>query len=332
MSGRAGAGLALLSSVRSSVNGSAVAPEAWVTRAQYLMGTVVTITACGESRPHANEAISRAFDEIRRVDEMMSLYKPESQVSRLNRAAGREAIEVDPSVIEVIKHARRFTVTTDGAFDITVEPFMELWGFRSQQSLCEVPTETQIRDALEAVGMKHVAVDDAEHSVALLNRRTRIDLGSIAVGYSVDRAVEALRRSGIERAFINHSGDAYALGTAPESDGWEIGIPDPSRPSEILARFSLVDRAASTSGCYEKYVTIDGRGVGHILDPRTGSPGRALLSATVFAPTALETDALSTGFFCIEPEALHEVVKRANRLELFAVTDDNEWAVIRSAQ
>ena len=330
MSGRAGAGLALLSSVPYFLNGSAIAPEACVTRAQYLMGTVVTITAYGESRAHANEAISRAFDEMRRVDEMMSLYKPESDVSRLNRAAGREAIGVDSSVIEIIEHARSFTLATEGTFDISIEPLMELWGFRSQQSPHEMPTDTQIRNALETVGMKHVVVECAAQRAGLLNRHARIDLGGIAVGYSVDRAVEALRRAGVERAFINHSGDAYALGAPPERDGWEIGIPDPSCPSEMIATFRLHDRAASTSGNYEKYVTIDDSRVGHILDPHTGRPGRALLSATLLAPTALEADALSTGLFCKELNALQEAVKRSNCLEVFAVTEDNEQVSIRS--
>ncbi|MBM3301409.1 MAG: FAD:protein FMN transferase, partial [Deltaproteobacteria bacterium] len=274
------------------------------------------------------DAISRAFIEIRHIEELMSLYKPGSDLSRLNQSAGKDPVRVNHDLIEVVEQARHFTAMTKGAFDITIESLMKLWGFRSEESRSHMPGDGEIRNALEAIGMHNVLVDRTEGSIALLGREAKIDLGGIAVGYSVDRAVEQLRRAGIEQAFINHSGDAYALGVPPESEGWEIGAPDPLNPSEIIATFKLCDRGVSTSGNYEKCLMISSWRVGHILDPRTGRPGNTLLSTTLFAPTVIEADALSTGLFCLDPSDLEKTIKNLKGLELFAITGEKRQVYI----
>lgn len=311
-------GLALLSSIPSFLKGKTLQGEpAYVERAVYTMGTVVTLSAYGENYTKVNQAITKAFQEIQRIDTLMSVYKPASQLSLINRNAGNAPVHVERDLINIIASAKRFHTLTKGEFDITIEPLMELWGFRNEQpALDHVPSDKELQSRLDAVGFSNIVVDEREQSVGLSNPRTRLDLGGIAVGYSVDRAIAMLKSEGIESAFLNHSGDAFAIGTPEDSDGWEIGIPNPLQPKEMMARYTIRDQAVSTSGSYEKYVTVNAEQFGHILDPRTGKPGTMMQSATVFAPTSLEADALSTGLFCMDKNAAQQLVSKMPEMRL----------------
>jgi thiamine biosynthesis lipoprotein len=295
------------------------------------MGTVVTISAYGESRARVHQAITKAFEEIHRIDTLMSVYKPESQLSLINRAAGRTPVDVDTAILDTISSAKHFHDETGGAFDITVEPLMELWGFRDEPpQLNHYPSDSEISKRLNAVGFQNIIVNEAEGRIGLSNPHSKIDLGGIAVGYSVDRAVAILKEEGIRAAFINHSGDAFALGAPDDAQGWSIAIPNPEHPSEMIAQFVIRDRAVSTSGNYEKYVTIDAKRLGHILDPQTGRPSDAMKSATLFAPTSTAADALSTGLFCMSLDEVEKIVRRSKGLELFAVSRDGKQLHVQS--
>ncbi|MBI3787208.1 MAG: FAD:protein FMN transferase, partial [Ignavibacteriales bacterium] len=279
-----------------------------------------TLSAYGESYSHVNQAITKAFQEIQRIDTLMSVYKPASQLSLINRNAGKAPVRVEHDLINIIDSAKRFYGLTNGEFDITIEPLMELWGFRNEQpALDHVPSDKELQSRLDAVGFNNIVVDEWEQSVGLLNPHTRLDLGGIAVGYSVDRAVAILRSEGITSAFLNHSGDAFAIGVPEDSDGWEIGIPHPLQPEKMKARYAIHDRAVSTSGSYEKYVTVDAERFGHILDPRTGKPGATMHSATVFATTSLEADALSTGLFCMDRVTAQQLISTLPEMRLIVV-------------
>lgn len=318
---RATSGLLLLSSAPSLLKSrQLIGNLAYVERAFYTMGTTVTISAYGEDRSHLNEAITKAFEEIQSIDNVMSLYKPASQITTINRLAGKEPVNVDQRVLDIVQHARHFNGTTSGTFDITIEPLMELWGFRNEPIAAQtIPSDAEIYKRLDAVGMKNIEVNEQQRTVGLLNVHSKIDLGGIAVGYSVDRAVEVLRRQGIEQALINHSGDVYALGAPPESEGWEIAIPNPIDRREIISTFTLRDKAVSTSGNYEKFVEINGHKFGHILDPHSGKPGDAMLSLTIVAEQAMTADAFSTGLFCSDQQCAAAIMKRIKETEMRCV-------------
>jgi thiamine biosynthesis lipoprotein len=278
-------------------------------RAQYVMGTIVTIEAHGESRAHCYDALSRAFEELHRLDRIMSLYKRESQLCAVNANAGREAVTVDRSLIEVVLAARMVHTLTGGAFDITIEPLMRVWGFRDRR-IQHRPADRDLASAHEAIGFERIRIDEKNGTIGLTHPRAALDLGGIAVGYSVDRVVSILREEGIEVAFVNHSGDVYALGSPDDADGWTVAVPDPATPQKFAATLVLKDNALSTSALYEKYLELDGVRFGHIVDPFSCEPSRAARSVSVIAPSALIADALSTGMFLMSENELPSLVEQ----------------------
>jgi thiamine biosynthesis lipoprotein len=270
-----------------------------VQRAFYTMGTVVTISAYGTAAKEIHHAITKAQEEFQRIDALMSVYRSDSHVSRINQFAGKKEVHVDRSVINVLVSAKDFFEKTQGAFNVCVEPMMRLWGFRSDsRTLTQMPGDREIYRAQEAAFIGHLVVNERENNASLLSEDASIDLGGIAVGYSVDCAAAILRAEGIENFLINHSGDILAAGAPPDQNGWNISIPDPKNSAEMITNFSIKDRAVSTSGNYESFVTYHDRHFGHIMDPRTGHPSDRKLSFTAICPAAIDADAYSTGFFC----------------------------------
>lgn len=271
----------------------------FVQRAFYTMGTVVSISAYGPAKKEIHHAIIKAQEEFQRIDSLMSVYRSDSHVSRINQFAGKKEVHVDLSVINVLISAKDFYEKTQGAFNVCVEPMMRLWGFRNDaRILSQMPNDREIYRAKEAANIRHLVIDEKKNTAGLLHEDASIDLGGIAVGYSVDRAAAILRAEGIENFLINHSGDIFAAGSPPGQKGWIISIPGPKNPTEMITSFSMKDRAVSTSGNYESFVTYHDRHFGHIMDPRTGHPSDRMLSFTAICPTAIDADAYSTGYFC----------------------------------
>ena len=270
-----------------------------VVRAFHTMGSTLRIAVLAESRTDGIEAISDAFTEFDRLDRLLSVYRDDSTVSRINRAAGRGAVRVEDDVLEVIGHGRAFARRLDGAFDTTLGPLMRAWGFRGDDALHpSVPSERDLLRMLESVGADQIVLDPRLQTVGLRSPGCTLDLGGIGVGFAIDRVVALLRHRGIDNAFINHSGDAYALGRPPDLEGWPVGIPDPRDPQTLALAFSISDRAVSSSGSYRNFRRQGDRIYGHLLNPRTGHPAEAHLAVTVIARSSLEADVLSTAAFC----------------------------------
>ena len=264
-------------------------------RASYTMGSIVTVKAYSNDTLLCNIAIDTAFREMKEIDRLMSVFDETSQVSLLNRRSTLDSFTVDQRIVDVLTAAQRYHHLTDGAFDLTIEPLMNLYGFRDEISIRHFPSDKEIGRILDSIGMKHVRLDTATATVSFTHPSTRLDFGGIAVGYAIDRAVTVLRAHGIESALINHSGDLYAIGTPPEANAWDVGITDPMRSGEIITTVSIKDQALSTSGNYQNVTQAGGKTIGHILNPSNGRTATSILSGTVIAQTALEADALSTG-------------------------------------
>ncbi len=264
-------------------------------RAAFVMGSIVTFNAYCEDERLCNMAIDDVIREMKDIDRLMSVFDVNSEVSRINREGARGELRVDPRIVDILIHSRKFFDLTSGSFDITIEPLMELYGFRDGTH--PYPSDRRIAHALESVGMKNVLIDPAKMLVSFGHEGTEIDLGGIAVGYSIDRGVGILKSYGIEAAIINHSGDIYAIGAPPGEETWEVGITDPWDTSALITSVVIKNQALSTSGNYENFVNVRGKTVGHLLDPSTGRTAQDLASGTVIAPTAVEADALSTGLF-----------------------------------
>jgi thiamine biosynthesis lipoprotein len=300
-----------------------------IRRTAFTMGSIVTVTAYCRDEAACDHAIDSAFREMKTIDALMSVFDRKSEISRANHEAGKASIGVDPRVVEIVEYARRYSAITNGAFDITVEPLMELYGFRDDASQHRFPTDAEIALTLDALGMKNVSIDPRGSQLGLTHPGTELDLGGIAVGYALDRAARILRSNGVESSLINHSGDILAIGSPPEDDHWEVGITDPVDTEKIATTVRICDEALSTSGNYRNFVKAEGRTIGHILDPASGRSADSLLSATVIAPSAVEADALSTGLFVLGIANARPIVERHPALSLVAISRSESGKAIQ---
>jgi thiamine biosynthesis lipoprotein len=241
-----------------------------------------------------------AFNVIDRLEGQLTVYRDDSEVSRLNRLASLTDVPVEENLFELLHLADRITHETDGAFDITAGALIKAWGFFRR---CHrVPSTSEIGEVLTRTGMCHVRLDAEQHSVRYLLPGLEINLGSIGKGYALDRAARLLRDEWSLPAALLHGGQSsvYALGAAPGSErGWPVGIQHPWDPEKRLAMVWLCDRALGTSAATYQHLEYNGRKLGHILDPRTGWPAEGMASVSVVARTAAEADALATAFFIL---------------------------------
>jgi thiamine biosynthesis lipoprotein len=275
------------------------------------MGTTVTMTVLDPDREHGLEAIEAAFDEMVRVDRLMSTHRPESEVSRLNRE-GR--IAAGPELRFVLERARTISEATSGAFDVTISPLLELFA-RSFRERGGPPLETEIESDLRLVDYRLiVTVRDS----VILPAGMAISLGGIAKGYAVDLALAALAREGIKHALVNAGGDLGALGDRAGVP-WRIAVQDPRDSGSIVATISLMEQTVATSGDYERAFDPE-REWHHIIDPRTGLSATDLISVTVTAASALDADALATAVFVLGAGEGLELVEGLDGVEAILVT------------
>ncbi len=260
------------------------------------MGTIYTIVAYGPDKAALAEAAAQAFEEIDHLDDEMSNYKPQSELSRINRDAAQRPVAVTPELFNLILYSQRASEASGGDFDITVGPLMQLWGFFRGQG--RLPTQQEISQVRKRIGYQHVHLDAGRHTIHFDVDGVSLDLGGIAKGYAVDRAAEILRAHGVTSALISSgSSSIYALGSPPGERGWKITVRDPYRRDETADVLRLQNFALSTSGSYEKFFVIDGKIYCHIMDPHTGWPVQNMLSAVAAVPTGVETEALTKTFF-----------------------------------
>lgn len=266
------------------------------------MGCLYTIVAYGPDPSVVSTAAERALDEVDRLDRLMSHYRPESPLSQLNRLPPGTTAAVDSELFDLIAVADTYSRESDGAFDITVGPLMKAWGFFRGDG--RVPAGEELSQLRRRVGYRHIVLDRASRSIAFDLAGVEIDLGAIAKGYAVDRAVATLRQQGVTAALVSAGGSTiYALGAPPDSDGWPIDVEDPRSAGRVAFTLTLRDRALSVAGRSEKSFEIDGVEYTHILDPRTGFPVRGILSVIVLAPDGTIGDALDTTLFVQGPAA-----------------------------
>jgi thiamine biosynthesis lipoprotein len=263
------------------------------------MGTVVEITVSASSEREAREAIREAFEEMQRIDDLMSSHRPESVVSRVNREGYGRHVVVGNEVFQVIRDAVAIGESSRGAFDITLWPLSQLWGFEKGG---KVPRDSEIQGIVDNVGYHHLVLDNNTLSVGLGNAVIGIDLGGIAKGWAVDRAIASLQARGVRNAIVDAGGDLRVIGGRPGRGTWRIGVQHPRESGQLLMTLDLSDTAIVTSGDYERFFTEGGVRYHHILDPATGFPARGCQSVTVLAPTAAEADACATAAFVLGPE------------------------------
>lgn len=307
----------------------AKARVALVERTAFTMGSIVTIQAYTSDEGRCHLAIDKAFAEMKSIDKLMSVFDGKSQISFINRQGAEKEVRVDERLTELLIKAVHFSVLTGGAFDVTIEPLMELYGFRDDGKGHHFPSDRDIAATLEGVGSHHLLIDRHRSSIALAHEKTAIDPGGIGVGYAIDRAVAILRSYGLDSAIINHSGDVFAIGSPPEENGWEVGIVDPQDTHKIITSVRIIDQALSTSGNYENFIRFDDQTIGHILEPSSGRTASVMCSSTAIAPTAVEADALSTAFFVMGPGRSRSMTSGTNVRCIAVVPDGEERKIIK---
>jgi thiamine biosynthesis lipoprotein len=282
-----------------------IGPPRRVTAEDKAMGTHIALAAYTTATLD-EAAVHKAFDasvaEIRRLEALMTTWRPDSELSRVNAAAGKSPVAVGQETFDVVKEAIHASELSEGTFDITFESLHGLWKF-DQDLDPHPPTDAQIKAKLPFVGYHHIHLDPAARTIYLDNAGTKISLGGIAKGYAVDQAAKVLRDAGLTSFYVQAGGDLYAAGKKPDGSDWSAGIRDPRGPEGMyFAILPVSDHAFSTAGDYERSYIIDGKRYHHIIDPRTGKPATASRSVTIYAPTALLADEIDDAVFILGPE------------------------------
>ena len=260
------------------------------------MGSAYSIAVYGDDRTRMEGAVDAAFEEVHRLDEMLSNYKPESELSEVNRHASERAFAVSPELFGLLSSCLEYSRESEGAFDITVGPLMKVWGF--YKGTGRLPHRAEILGALDRVGYRNVVLDSANRTVRFAKAGVELDPGGIGKGYAVDRMIDVLKQYGIRRALVSASGSSiYGMGAPPGEKGWRVQIRDPKDEHKTVAEVYLKDESMSTSGNYEKFFRAEGRIYSHIMDPRTGWPAQGVLSDSVIAPRTIDSEAWTKPLF-----------------------------------
>jgi thiamine biosynthesis lipoprotein len=261
------------------------------------MGSTYSVELYGYDRSTLTDAADAALDEARRLDELLSNYKPESEWSRINRLAAERPMRISPEMFRLLAACTEYSRESEGAFDITVGPLMKVWGF--YKGTGHLPHRAEVEAALTKVGYRHIHLDAAAQTVWFDRPGVEMDPGGIGKGYAVDRMVDVLKRKGVQIALVAGSGSSiYGLGAPPsEARGWPVDIRNPWNHEKVSAVVFLKNMSMSTSGSYEKFFRAEGRIYAHIMDPRTGYPARGSVSVSVIAPRTIDSEAWAKPYF-----------------------------------
>ena len=286
----------------------------WVGDAIDLMGTRVSVELWAEDGARGRELVAEVMREYHRIDDSMSTYKPDSEISRVNLGAATAPMVISDELFRLVERSLELSVASGGAFDITYDSVGYLYDFRARQR----PTESEIAERLGAVNYRHVVLDRERRTIFFETAGVRINLGGIAKGYVVERAAGMLRARGVEHALLNAGGDTRVIGDR-RGQPWIVGIRHPRVADKVVTRLPLVDEAISTSGDYERYFEENGRRYHHIINPATGRPTEGILTVTVIGPDGTLTDGLDTAIFVLGVEKGLELIEAYPNYETIIV-------------
>jgi thiamine biosynthesis lipoprotein len=294
------------------------------TSTRSIMDTTVTVTVLGSNEIKAHDSIDKAFGRIEYVDGLMNTYDNNSELSLLNRQG--YITDTNPDLIYVVDRSRYYSETSQGAFDVSILPLLDLWKSKfSPGGTYTAPAGDEINETLGLVNYSAIRVDNNN---IILEKNMMLTLGGIAKGYAVDLAVESLIQDKVEAGFVNAGGDGRYIGHKGEGIPWKVGLQNPEKSDDVVAVMDLEDMAVATSGNYERYFNETAR-VSHISDPRTGYPSQGLISATVIAGTAMDADAFATALFVMGEKDGMEMIEKLEGVECLIITEDRK--IIRSS-
>lgn len=298
------------------ISASALAggPLSLVQQQRYCMGTMFSITVYHASSREAAQAIERAMAEIVRLDSVMSHFKAESDLSRLNRDASRGPVRVDPSLHDVIERSILFSERSAGKFDVTIGALLQVW--QDARESGRPPTSAEIADASRCVGYRHIEIG-ADHRIRFRSDCLRLDLGGIGKGYAVDRALDVLQASGVRHALVNAGGSSIgSIGAPPDAEGWPVRLRENAADHTVLLR----NNSISTSQQDLVSLTFAGGQFGHIIDPQRGAPALQRTAISVVAPDATTADALSTALVTMTPDEGRALLEQFSNVAAFWIS------------
>lgn len=297
-------------------------PDAAYSRTAQAMGTKISVTIWTDDEAAAAQGASAVFAEFERVDRLMTTWLPDSDISKINQAAGKLPVAVSAEVMSLLEKALAISRASDGAFDITVGAFKGLWKFDEDLD-GSLPAPEAVAARRSLVDYRDLLLDEAASTAFLKRAGMRITLGGIAKGYTVDRAVAMLHDRGFVDFIVQAGGDLYVAGRRGDRP-WRVGVRDPrGAPDDSFALLEIENETFSTSGDYERGLVKDGVRYHHIIDPTTGFPSTRSRSVTVLAKDALTADVWSTALFIIGHERGIPMVEKMKDVEAVFVDADN---------
>ena len=274
-----------------------------------VMGTFVTITIVHPNLDEAKSALLAAFDEIYRINDLMSIHKESSEVSTLNREGFCKGVSTDTKY--VIQRANYFSELSDGTFDITILPVLKLWEERARTS--KVPTDAEIGETAGLVNYRNIVIEDS--TIGFGKAGMGITLAGVAKGYAVDKAIETLSQRNIRHALVNGGGDIRVIGGKTEANPWKIAIRDPQNKKRLSTTVELHEQAIATSGTYQRFFN-------DIIDPKIGRPAQGVLSSTVITEKAIDADILATCILILGAEKGRELLQRLEGVRALVIKSD----------
>ncbi|NMB46889.1 MAG: FAD:protein FMN transferase [Firmicutes bacterium] len=301
-------------------------PQA-ISDSQFLMGTLVELRIFGSQK-----AMDAAFQHVQHLDQMMSRTLEGSQIYEINRQAGQDWVTVSTDTFQVIQTALQYAKLTDGLFDPTVAPLVDLWGIGTSHA--HIPEAKALQDARALIDYRAVELDTKAKRVRLPSPGMGLDLGGIAKGYAADTTTKLLRSQGVKSGFLSLGGNVSVIGSKPDGSPWRIGIQDPFAPRGTHAAvLEVKDTSIVTSGPYERYFMRNNKRYHHILDPTTGFPvENGLASVSIVTPCSMTADALSTGVFLLGRERGLALLEELEGVEGLLITDDRHIYVTSGLQ
>lgn len=297
-------------------------------RVATLMGSRFEVIIVAKDSLTAEHNIDTVVTEITRIENLISEWKPESQISEVNRNAGIKPVQVEREVFELTKRAIYFSEISDGAFDISFAAMDRIWKFDG--SMTEMPAPEAVKKSVAKVGYKNIILDSINSTIFLKYAGMKIGFGSTGKGYAADKGRQIMKDRDVKAGIVNASGDITTWGSQPDGSEWKIGITNPVNSNTLLGVISLHESAVTTSGSYEKFVEFNGKRYSHIINPRTGYPATGLVSVTVTGPEAEMANGFSTALMVLGIRRGMRLISKYPAYSCILITDAGKHIVSRN--
>lgn len=290
-----------------------------VTKSSYVLGTLINLKAYGKK---AEMAIAESIERLNNIDDKMSAFKENSEISRINFMAGVSAESVSDDTYLVVEKAIEYSKILEGTFDPTIRPLVKLWSIGNKGE--KIPDEAEIQATIKLVDYKDVLLDESSSSIMLKHKKQALDMGGIAKGFAADEVRNIFLKHNIKSALIDLGGNIFALGKKQDNTPWRVGIQNPFEPrGEFIGILNVINKSIVTLGNYERYFIKDEKRFHHIIDPKTGYPSESkIISATIISDNSIDGDGLSTGVYIIGVEKALRIIEEIKGIDAILVTED----------